>query len=457
MGDKATSVRTAKTPAASDSVRPTLHWRLHEAIGDSRFMAWLLDPKHSHRFAYIPSLPRWITARMGTEPPVGPRSLEVPELPEELKTAGSVYPVDEVAAQSAFDEMPLPLWTRLNHEINPFIRRKMWAALARTLPSMVRQQRRMATADPRPTAPPSKETDPQALAEALKAKAREVGFSAIGVAAYDQKFAYDPYLGEVDGDRVVVCVLEQNYDATQQIPSTRSERAAINTYTRGIEMGNELAEFLRAQGYLARSGDAQGRVMTIAFAVAAGLGQLGLNGQLLTPFAGSRCRLFALTTNAPLALDRPVDYGIPAVCDACQACVRRCPSGAITSRRATHRGVYKAKIKTERCLPMMAAAEGCAVCMKVCPVQRYGLPAVIEEFKSSGQILGKETDDLEGYTWPVDGVHYGPSDKPKHAVSPEFLHPDGMVFDPKRTRPEMSQDDLAALDARIATGDEVEL
>jgi hypothetical protein len=32
-----------------------------------------------------------------------------------------------------------------------------------------------------------------------------------------------------------------------------------------------------------------------------------------------------------------------------------------------------------------------------------------------------------------------------------------MVFDPTRTRPELTGDQLAALDARIAAGDEVEL
>jgi epoxyqueuosine reductase len=43
--------------------------------------------------------------------------------------------------------------------------------------------------------------------------------------------------------------------------------------------------------------------MFIAYAVAAGLGQLGLNGQLLSPYAGSRCRLNVLTTNAPLVCE----------------------------------------------------------------------------------------------------------------------------------------------------------
>jgi ferredoxin len=279
------------------------------------------------------------------------------------------------------------------------------------------------------------EVDPVVLTRKMKDRAKEIGISAVGVAMYDPKYAFAPFLGKPDGDRVVVCVLEQNWAATQTIPSVLGERAALNTYSRLVPMANQLADFIRDLGYTARAGDGTGRVATIAFAVEAGLGQLGLNGQLLTPFAGSRCRLAAITTDAPLAPDSPVDYGVPGLCDACKVCVRRCPSGAITSKREMHRGVYKAKIKTERCSPMMGAADGCGVCMKVCPVQRYGLPAVIQEFAKSGRVLGKDTDELEGYTWPVDGRHYGPGEKPKEAVNDELLRPHDFHFDPTRRLP----------------------
>jgi ferredoxin len=97
--------------------------------------------------------------------------------------------------------------------------------------------------------------------------------------------------------------------------------------------------------------------------------------------------------------------------------------------------VYKAKIKIERCLPMVAQVDGCAICMKVCPVQRYGLPAVIDHYTSTGKILGAGTDELEGYTWPVDGRYYGPGEKPKSAVSDEMLKPRTLIFDPKRKLP----------------------
>ena len=74
------------------------------------------------------------------------------------------------------------------------------------------------------------------------------------------------------------------------------------------------ADWLRERGWRARPEDFQGESMFIAYAVAAGLGQLGLNGQLLTPYAGSRCRTNILTTDAPLVHDEPKDFGIVQGC-----------------------------------------------------------------------------------------------------------------------------------------------
>jgi len=119
-----------------------------------------------------------------------------------------------------------------------------------------------------------------------------------------------------------------------------------------------------------------------------------------------------IQTNAPLDFDKPADYGIPKICDACKICVRRCPPGAISSRRQMYRGVEKAKIKLTRCWPTTVQAHGCAICTKVCPVQKYGLTPVIDEYKKSGRILGKDTDHLEGYDW-IDGRRYSVGQRPK--------------------------------------------
>jgi epoxyqueuosine reductase QueG len=124
-----------------------------------------------------------------------------------------------------------------------------------------------------------------------------------------------------------------------------------------------------------------------------------------------RLRFTTLNTDAPLALDHPVDYGVHKICDTCQICVRRCPAGAIRRKREMYRGVEKAKINSTRCAPVVVKVDQCAVCMKVCPVQRFGLQAVIDELTTSGQILGKGTSELESYQF--EGRHYPPGVRPK--------------------------------------------
>ncbi|WP_373290035.1 4Fe-4S dicluster domain-containing protein [Longimycelium tulufanense] len=252
-------------------------------------------------------------------------------------------------------------------------------------------------------------------------------------ARQNANYTFAEYAGRNVGDRVVVCVLEQNYSATQKLPSIVSEQAALSTYGELEDRISALAGWLRASGYRARPETFDGESIFIYYGVEAGLGQLGLNGQLLTPQAGSRCRLEVLTTDAPLEFDQPVDYGIEGICDRCQVCVRRCPVGAIPASRRDYRGVTKAKLNTKRCLPLVTQVSGCAICMKVCPVQKYGLPAVLAEYDRTGRILGKETDDLEGYDWPLDGKHYGPGAKPR--VPDEITRPAGYPFDPDRTEP----------------------
>ena len=59
----------------------------------------------------------------------------------------------------------------------------------------------------------------------------------------------------------------------------------------------------------------------------------------------------------------------------------------------------------------MATYEGCGVCMLVCPVQRYGMPSVMEHFVETGEVLGKGTDNLEGFEIRGKG-YFGPGELP---------------------------------------------
>jgi epoxyqueuosine reductase len=391
----------------------------------------------------IPSLPRPLR-RLGPAPIWEAAD---PDTPEELRGVAGIRR-DREAERRAFAERPLHQYFAVFPENVPGAIRHAWNFMLPASPRLGRAIERMSAlggARARAGAPLASSAaptrSPAELTRSVRAEAARLGLSAVGFAAYDPKYTFAEYAGTHDRGSVVVCAYEQDWAATQTAPGARAERAAFAAYAGLTERAVSLAEFLERQGCRANAHSFAGETMAINYAVEAGLGQLGMNGQLLTPQAGSRVRISVITTDARLIHDEPVDFGIEAICDACQICVRRCPVGAIPNGRREHRGVTKPKIKTERCFPLVAKSEGCAVCMKVCPIQRYGLDAVKRHYlESGGGILGKDTPELEGFTWPEDGRWYGPGEKLEVEQRRRALRPPGwQPLDPRRTEPQQQR------------------
>jgi ferredoxin len=366
-----------------------------------------------------------------------------PDAPEDLRTVEGIWR-DPEAEREAFAEAPLHAFFQVHDEAAGYMLDHGWEYLLPTAPRYMRaiaslREARRANkklrrepakpAEQRP-APPS----PEALSRQIREEARRLGLSAVGFAPYDPKYAWAEFASRHNQGSVIVCLYEQDFEKSQTAPSATAERAAFYAYAELVERSSALARFAQRLGVKAQPHGPLGEGIVIHYAVQAGLGQLGLNGQLLTPQAGSRVRIALITTDAELAHDAPKDFGVHKICDSCQVCVRRCPVGAIPVRREEHRGVTKIKIKTERCFPVVAKVEGCAICMKTCPVQRYGLDRVTDHFEQTGEILGKGSDELEGYRWPLDGRFYGAGEKPP-VDSETLLHPPGWQFDAKRKVP----------------------
>lgn len=261
--------------------------------------------------------------------------------------------------------------------------------------------------DPTGTAEPGRDLTEEIRTQALKLGANEVGFTKL-----DRKYVYKSKNRWVKYQHAVCLALEQDYEQTQKIASVEAEHAHYGTYEKIGALGLELVDFIRALGYRGQMHSPSDETLVyIPMFVNAGLGQLGANGQLLSPHFGSRCRLAMVTTDAPVTYDKPVDYGIHKFCQTCQVCVRRCPAQALVKDKVWWRGVQKNKIIYDRCRPVMARYEGCGVCMKVCPIQRYGMQAVMEHYVATGKVLGKGTDDLESYT--LGGQSFGVDELPE--------------------------------------------
>ncbi len=281
------------------------------------------------------------------------------------------------------------------------------------------------SADVEPSGTPAPDED---LTEDIRRLARELGFGEVGFTRHDRHYTYAAKKRWAKFEHAICLAFEQDYVQTQSGPGMEADRARFETYEAQQARCMDIADYIRSRGYRAQihdGSDCSGPYIPLF--VAAGLGQLGANGQLLSPHFGSRSRLMLITTDAPVTYDQPQDYGIEKFCQQCQVCVNRCPGRALTREKVWWRGVRKNKVIYERCRPLMVTFHGCAVCMIVCPIQRYGMKPVMEHYVETGEVLGKGTENLEGYSIAGKG-RFGPGELP-HFSRDFFEFPRGREED----------------------------
>jgi ferredoxin len=86
---------------------------------------------------------------------------------------------------------------------------------------------------------------------------------------------------------------------------------------------------------------------------------------------GSRLHLATVTTDLPLAVDKPVDIGVTEVCKYCMKCARTCPSHSISfGDKEVHNGVERYRINVDTCYKYRPASRGewhnCVICVSTC-------------------------------------------------------------------------------------------
>ena len=343
------------------------------------------------------------------------------EVPEELETApGIVQQADEVdfyareypLESQAVDNTADRDWAFTVYTKEDWEDRRINDRLARPI-----VQEAHNTGDIEPTTEPVPGKD---VSDLIRAKAREMGFGEVGFTRFDRRYVYRFKKAWTKYPHAICLAYEQDYEATQGAPSREAEGPHYAVYRIMGALALDLADYVRSLGYHAQvHNPLSNSAVFIPMFVQAGLGQLGANGQLLSPHFGSRARLMMITTDAIVTHDKPIDYGIHAFCNICQVCVNRCPARALMRDKVWWRGAQKHKLIYKRCRPVMTRYEGCAVCMKVCPIQRYGVKATMDHYSATGLVLGKGTHLLEGYTLRDLG-YFGPGELP--SFNTEFFH-----------------------------------
>lgn len=94
-------------------------------------------------------------------------------------------------------------------------------------------------------------------------------------------------------------------------------------------MPSIIGEQIRRLGYSARVHSVlNGDVLQPPLLLLSGLGEVSRIGEvILNPYLGPRLKSGTVTTDLPMAYDKPIDFGLQTFCQNCNKCARECPSG----------------------------------------------------------------------------------------------------------------------------------
>lgn len=224
--------------------------------------------------------------------------------------------------------------------------------------------------------------DPEKTTALLKKISYEIGSALTGIAVLNHDWVYEypePGRGFELGKRLevpahwryaIVVGTPMSWDPMFANPNYGT---SFDAYARIRDITLRLTTFIRELGYAARA-HATGYgydLMVPPIAVDAGVGEQGRHTLLITPELGTNFRPAVITTDLPLVVDQPLDFGAQDFCASCNICAENCPSGAIPKgEKSDVRGYRRYALDSERCHDFWFSNlgnMGCRLCVAVCP------------------------------------------------------------------------------------------
>jgi reductive dehalogenase len=236
-----------------------------------------------------------------------------------------------------------------------------------------------------PVAATRAQIPPQEAADLVKATAYWLGCDAVGISACpDWTWYSHDARGDVitpPHDQAISMIIDQGFETMEGASGDDwiSVAQSMRAYLRFSLLGGVVAQQIRNLGFSAKAHTVMdGEVLQPPLLLLAGLGEVSRIGEvILNPFLGPRLKSGVVTTDLPMAHDKPIDFGLQKFCESCNKCARECPSGAITAGpKLMFNGYEIWKSDSQKCATYRITTEGgamCGRCMKTCPWNLEGL------------------------------------------------------------------------------------
>ena len=230
---------------------------------------------------------------------------------------------------------------------------------------------------------------PEEMSRIIKRAARYFGADLVGICQVHPNWVYSHEFNTISREHypielpegcnnAIVFAIAMDYDGIRMSPTTIEGAVVGFGYSMMTVVANLVAMFIRGLGYQAIP-CGNDTALSVPLAMAAGLGETGRLGYLITEQFGPRVRLCKVFTNLPLSYDSYKPFGVKEFCETCLKCATYCPTQAISNGDMTtdgynisnHSGVLKWFVDAEKCFAFWAKNRSdCATCMRVCPFNK---------------------------------------------------------------------------------------
>jgi reductive dehalogenase len=230
--------------------------------------------------------------------------------------------------------------------------------------------------------------DPADLANRVKEAAKFFGADLVGVTKLDPLWVYSNRAqiyhdnwedwgkeNPVKHQNAIVIGVELPWEMTATAPHTTSYIGVMEGYSKLAKISVQVATFLAEMGYSSRAHNLRNyQVVLVPLAIDAGLAELGRAGYALSKKYGPRVKWAVVTTDAPLALDKPQDFGIQDFCSRCKKCARICPTKSIPlGEKTVDNGIRRWILDPDPCFGAWNKfGTDCGICLANCPWSHPG-------------------------------------------------------------------------------------